>query len=97
MLSTLLTHSTPKYQQDAPKFLAVLFTPLGSMFQESVPLWQRDLLGAGRRLSRGTCIISMWVICTFILVKAYEGNLKAATIVKNYEKPIDRLLELVER
>ena len=38
-----------------------------------------------------------WIICSFLLVVAYNGNLRAALILTSYEDKVDSVDEMVKR
>ena len=59
------------------------------MMDESPPYYDR--LGVASTLRR------LWVICSFLLVISFAGNLKATSVVKTFEDPTDSVQKIRER
>ncbi len=39
----------------------------------------------------------LWIITTFVLALSYQSNMRASLVVKDYEKDVGSLDELIER
>ncbi len=74
------------------------WVPLGITFQEFPDKKHENYTFRNRQMytRTDTFVLAIWTVGTFLLTAAYSGNLKSQFIVKEYEKQIETLQQLLD-
>ncbi len=70
------------------------FAPLGVLFQEfHTPVYQKSF----DALRVASLLRQVWIVCSFLLVMAFAGNLKAVFVIRNFEDAPETIEEISDR